>query len=117
MRAPGSAALLQVGRVRDLEEAASVRVDAVEVELLARKQGVALAPSPTWICQPPTVTPEEWDWTRTVVDHLDVHASRYSESVRFYEVVLAPLGIPKLFERHRESCFTRVNVVDQQPPP
>jgi catechol 2,3-dioxygenase-like lactoylglutathione lyase family enzyme len=62
------------------------------------------------------VTPEEWDWTRTVVDHLDVHASRYSESVRFYEIALAPLGIPKLFERDREACFTHVNVVDRQPP-
>jgi hypothetical protein len=62
------------------------------------------------------VTPEEWDWTRTVVDHLDIHASRYTESVRFYEVVLAPLGIPKLFEREKEACFTHVNVVDRQPP-
>lgn len=62
------------------------------------------------------MTTEEWDWTRTVVDHLDVHASRYRESVRFYEVVLAPLGIPKLFERDREACFTHVNVVDRQPP-
>lgn len=62
------------------------------------------------------MTPEEWDWTRTVIDHLDVHASRYSESVRFYEIVLAPLGIRKLFERDSEACFTHVNVVDRQPP-
>jgi hypothetical protein len=31
------------------------------------------------------VNPEEWDWSRVVVDHLDLHASRFSESVRFYE--------------------------------
>jgi hypothetical protein len=61
------------------------------------------------------VPPEEWDWTRLVVDHLDVHASRYRESVHFYEVVLAPLGIPKIFERDREACFTHFNVVDRQP--
>jgi predicted lactoylglutathione lyase len=60
--------------------------------------------------------PEEWDWTRTVVDHLDVHASDYRESVRFYEVVLTELGIPKLYDRDTEACFTHVNVVDRKPP-
>jgi catechol 2,3-dioxygenase-like lactoylglutathione lyase family enzyme len=57
----------------------------------------------------------EWDWTRTVVDHLDVHTSRYRESIRFYEVVLAPLGIPKLYANEKEACFTHVNVVDREP--
>jgi catechol 2,3-dioxygenase-like lactoylglutathione lyase family enzyme len=59
---------------------------------------------------------KEWDWSRTVVDHLDLHASRFSESVRFYEGVLAPLGIPKLYERDGSACFTHVNVVDARPP-
>ena len=59
---------------------------------------------------------EEWDWSRLVVDHLDVHASDFAESVRFYETVLAPLGIPKLSEGEGEACFTHVNVVDQTPP-
>lgn len=62
------------------------------------------------------VKPEEWDWSRLVVDHLDVHASNFAESVRFYETVLAPLGIPKLFEREGEACFTHVNVVERTPP-
>jgi catechol 2,3-dioxygenase-like lactoylglutathione lyase family enzyme len=62
----------------------------------------------------PAVT--EWDWSRHVVDHVDVHASDFAESVRFYETVLAPLGIPKLSESDGEACFTRVNVVDRQPP-
>jgi hypothetical protein len=62
------------------------------------------------------VTPEEWDWSRTVLDHLDLQASYYAESVRFYEAVLTPLGIPKLFERAEAACFTHVNVVDRQPP-
>ncbi len=60
--------------------------------------------------------PEEWDWSRTVVDHLDLHAKRFSESVRFYETVLAPLGIPKLYQREGAACFTHVNVTDAQPP-
>jgi catechol 2,3-dioxygenase-like lactoylglutathione lyase family enzyme len=57
----------------------------------------------------------DWDWTRTVVDHLDVHASDFRESVRFYETVLAALAIPKLFERDGEACFTHVNVVGRLP--
>jgi catechol 2,3-dioxygenase-like lactoylglutathione lyase family enzyme len=62
------------------------------------------------------VKPEEWDWSRPVVDHLDVHASDFVESVRFYETVLARLEIPKLYERDGEACFTHVNVVDREPP-
>jgi catechol 2,3-dioxygenase-like lactoylglutathione lyase family enzyme len=57
-----------------------------------------------------------WDWTRRVVDHLDVHASDFRESMRFYETVLAPLGIPKLFEHEDSACFTHVNVVARDPP-
>ena len=59
---------------------------------------------------------EEWDWSRVVIDHLDLHASDFSESVRFYSVVLSPLGVPKLYERDGEACFTHVNVVDRKPP-
>ena len=66
--------------------------------------------------QDSAVNPEDWDWSRTVVDHLDLHASDFAESVRFYEAVLTPLGIPKLFERDGEACFTHVNVVDRVPP-
>jgi lactoylglutathione lyase len=62
------------------------------------------------------VKPEEWDWSRTVVDHLDLHVSDFSESVRFYETVLTPLGVPKLFERDDAACFTHVNVVARTPP-
>jgi hypothetical protein len=57
-----------------------------------------------------------WDWSRTLVDRLDVHVSDFSESVRFYETALAPLGIPKLFEREDEACFAHVNVVARTPP-
>jgi hypothetical protein len=60
--------------------------------------------------------PTEWDWTRIVVDHLDVHASDYGESVRFYETVLAPLGIPTIHKTPESACFTNVNVIAQKPP-
>jgi hypothetical protein len=58
----------------------------------------------------------EWDRSRTVVDHVDLHVADLAESVRFYETVLEPLGIPKLYERDDEACFTRVNVVVRIPP-
>lgn len=30
-----------------------------------------------------TATPEAWDWSRPVVDHLDLQATHFAESVRF----------------------------------
>lgn len=57
-----------------------------------------------------------WDWSRPVVDHLDLHASDFARSVLFYETVLEPLGIPKLYERDGEACFTHVNIVARTPP-
>jgi hypothetical protein len=54
----------------------------------------------------------EWDWTRRVVDHLDLHASDFGESVRFYQTVLTPLDIPKLYEREDSACFTHGNNVE-----
>lgn len=58
---------------------------------------------------------ESWDWSRIVVDHVDVHASSYAESVRFYETVLAPLGIHRLAETPEWTCFANLNVVDRRP--
>jgi catechol 2,3-dioxygenase-like lactoylglutathione lyase family enzyme len=61
-------------------------------------------------------SPETWDWSRRVFDHVDVHASDYAESVRFYETVLAPLGIPKLAAGDGWTCFTNLNVANRTPP-
>ena len=63
-------------------------------------------------------TATDWDWSRHVVDHLELHASNYEESVRFYATVLEPLGIPSWpedSEGEQATCFTRVNVVDRRP--
>ena len=60
-----------------------------------------------------------WDWTQHVFDHVDVFADDYDECVRFYEVALGALGIPKVSEElrgERAVCFTRLNVVDRPPP-
>ncbi len=59
---------------------------------------------------------ESWDWSRRIFDHVDVHASDYGESVRFYESVLAPLGIPKLLVGDGWTAFPNFDVVDRQPP-
>jgi catechol 2,3-dioxygenase-like lactoylglutathione lyase family enzyme len=44
-----------------------------------------------------------------------VHASDYRQSVRFYETVLAPLGVPKLLKRQDWTCFANLNVADRRP--
>jgi catechol 2,3-dioxygenase-like lactoylglutathione lyase family enzyme len=58
---------------------------------------------------------EDWDWTRPIFDHVEVHASDYPESVRFYETVLATLGIPRIAETDEWTSFTNLNVVDRTP--
>jgi catechol 2,3-dioxygenase-like lactoylglutathione lyase family enzyme len=62
------------------------------------------------------VSVENWDWTRIVVDHVDVHAADYALSVRFYATVLAPLGVPQIAASDEWTCFTNVNVVQGRPP-
>jgi catechol 2,3-dioxygenase-like lactoylglutathione lyase family enzyme len=59
---------------------------------------------------------EAWDWSRRVFDHVDVQASDYADSVRFYETVLATLGIPRVAEGDDWTCFTNLNVADRRPP-
>jgi catechol 2,3-dioxygenase-like lactoylglutathione lyase family enzyme len=62
---------------------------------------------------------QEWDWNEHVVDHVDIHASDYDASTRFYAAVLTPLGIPNWSndsETERATCFTRVNIVERSPP-
>jgi catechol 2,3-dioxygenase-like lactoylglutathione lyase family enzyme len=59
---------------------------------------------------------ESWDWSRRIFDHVDLHASNYEESVRFYETVLEPLRIPKLSEGEGTTSFPNLDIVDHQPP-
>jgi hypothetical protein len=48
------------------------------------------------------------DWSLRLFDHVDVHASDYAESVRFYETVLAALGVPRVAEGDDWTCFLEV---------
>jgi catechol 2,3-dioxygenase-like lactoylglutathione lyase family enzyme len=59
---------------------------------------------------------EAWDWSLRVFDHVEVHASDYGESLRFYELVLAALGIPRVAEGDDWTGFANLNVVDRRPP-
>jgi catechol 2,3-dioxygenase-like lactoylglutathione lyase family enzyme len=54
---------------------------------------------------------EEWDWSLRIFDHVDLHAGDFGASVRFYETVLAPLGIRKLSEDDESACCANFNVV------
>ena len=58
---------------------------------------------------------ESWDWSLRIFDHVEVSASDYAESVRFYETVLEPLGILKLAEVEDWTCFANLNVVNRRP--
>jgi catechol 2,3-dioxygenase-like lactoylglutathione lyase family enzyme len=58
---------------------------------------------------------EDWDWSRPIFDHVDVHASDYPESVRFYDTVLGTLRIPRIAETEEWTCFTNLNVVERTP--
>jgi catechol 2,3-dioxygenase-like lactoylglutathione lyase family enzyme len=57
----------------------------------------------------------DWDWSLRLFDHVDVHASDYAESVRFYETVLAPLGVPRVAEGEGWTCFANLNVSERRP--
>jgi catechol 2,3-dioxygenase-like lactoylglutathione lyase family enzyme len=59
---------------------------------------------------------DTWDWSRRIFDHVDVQAGDYAATVRFYETVLAALGIPKLFEDGESACFAIFNVVRGRAP-
>lgn len=54
----------------------------------------------------------DWDWTRIVVDHVSLAVSDARESIRFYKTVLAPLGIPPIWER--ENGAQLANLVVKQ---
>jgi catechol 2,3-dioxygenase-like lactoylglutathione lyase family enzyme len=61
----------------------------------------------------------DWDWTRIVFDHVAVRVRDRAESRRFYETVLAPLGIPVLGEGERSVQLANLVAVevdaDEQP--
>ena len=60
--------------------------------------------------------PEEWDWSRPLFDHVQLHVRDVGESVRFYETVLAPLEIPLVYARDDAAEFPNLAIVGGRPP-
>jgi catechol 2,3-dioxygenase-like lactoylglutathione lyase family enzyme len=52
----------------------------------------------------------EWDWTRVVIDHVQIDVRDAQASIRFYKTVLDPLGIPPLWERDTGAQFANLVV-------
>ncbi len=57
----------------------------------------------------------DWDWTRIVIDHVKLPVRDAVASKRFYTTVLAPLGIPPLWESERGAQFANLVVVEREP--
>ena len=59
--------------------------------------------------------PAEWDWSRAIFDHVDLFVSDLRESVRFYETVLQPLGLPMIVDRGDSVEFPNFGLVGNRP--
>jgi catechol 2,3-dioxygenase-like lactoylglutathione lyase family enzyme len=53
----------------------------------------------------------DWDWSRIVFDHVKVGVRDPEASKAFYRKVLAPLGIPPLWETERGGQYANLVVV------
>ena len=60
--------------------------------------------------------PATWDWSRPIYDHVQLHVRDVAASVRFYETVLAPLGIPLVYAREEQAEFPNLAIVGGRPP-
>jgi catechol 2,3-dioxygenase-like lactoylglutathione lyase family enzyme len=52
----------------------------------------------------------DWDWTRIVIDHIQLDVRDAQASIRFYKTVLDPLGIPPIWEREAGAQFANLVV-------
>jgi catechol 2,3-dioxygenase-like lactoylglutathione lyase family enzyme len=55
----------------------------------------------------------DWDWSRIVFDHVKVGVRDLDASLRFYETVLEPLGIPPLWQSERGAQFANLVISPQ----
>jgi catechol 2,3-dioxygenase-like lactoylglutathione lyase family enzyme len=53
----------------------------------------------------------EWDWTRVVIDHVQLSVRDAASSIAFYKALLEPLGIPPLWEAEQGAQFANLVVV------
>ena len=59
---------------------------------------------------------EQWDWSRALYDHVQLHVRDLEENVRFYRTVLEPLGIPMVYARDSAAEFPNLALVTGRPP-
>jgi catechol 2,3-dioxygenase-like lactoylglutathione lyase family enzyme len=57
----------------------------------------------------------DWDWTRIVIDHVHIRVQDAEASVAFYKAVLAPLGIPPVWETANGVQLANLVVTDGEP--
>ena len=59
---------------------------------------------------------KDWDWSRPIFDHVQLHVRDVPKSASFYETVLAPLGIPMIVDRGDSVEFPNLALVGGRPP-
>jgi catechol 2,3-dioxygenase-like lactoylglutathione lyase family enzyme len=57
----------------------------------------------------------DWDWTRVVIDHVHIRVKDAQASVAFYKAVLAPLGIPPIWEGENGAQLANLVVTAGEP--
>jgi catechol 2,3-dioxygenase-like lactoylglutathione lyase family enzyme len=62
------------------------------------------------------VDPSEWDWSKLVFDHVHLRVADVQESKRFYELVLAPLGLPLMTDTPHFVQFPNFALSDDREP-
>ena len=62
------------------------------------------------------MTEVEWDWTRVVIDHVHIRVRHAGDSIAFYKTVLAPLGIPPIWERTDGAQFANLVISEDRRP-
>jgi catechol 2,3-dioxygenase-like lactoylglutathione lyase family enzyme len=60
--------------------------------------------------------PTEWDWSRPIFDHVHLRVRDLQAAKAFYETVLAPIGIPLLFDAGHMVAFPNLALSADGPP-
>ncbi|HWI22447.1 MAG TPA: VOC family protein [Baekduia sp.] len=58
----------------------------------------------------------DWDWDRTIFDHVHLRVADLSRSRAFYAAALEPLGIPLLLDLPELVCFANLALSADKPP-
>lgn len=58
----------------------------------------------------------DWDWTRIVIDHVQLVVRDAAASIAFYKTVLGPLEIPPVWESERGAQFANLVVLGGDEP-